>query len=859
MQSMAENTGLLGYTEEVETVVVKRCLISSLSRSLDPNVRIKFLEYIDSSTEFASRLIRRASLVFLYFVVRHQEDDGPRLLDFGHVQDAYWKSWLRIGLDCYDCEYPNALPKPGTTPEELQTQESKILTAKIYAEIPALFGTTLGDDDVSEIPPKYFDRVLGHLATQFKTAVCNAQTVNFLTKFKRLCRYKARENNLRAFDVLRGVLRNDPLPTWPDDLKQFVVDARAELGLASSPRKIVYEDTKFSFPTRFHFHWWMQQEFAALGQKKLMLAPVFKVQRTHIRLDATHLCYLVGDFFTGPEVMKDLRDKIVKEEPVREKPTEKTQDFKIEMQLHKWSLERHEEQMKRYKAAKERLQRKHPLCRMLQIDMPSNPEVKLSSEIPIPAVKRPEGMTDEAWVEVSKAQEAAKDTANASRQAMRERDDFKAGLAAYHAYEDQVHSYALKLFGDFGDRNPKKGWKPSGSIVTDGVSISICYERVVRKPVLTCEEARTRAKAQAAERKKASETKRELDPFDDYDPYANTCVGDALVLGVDPGRTSIVTIVCVDHEGRRHVWRLSRGRYYNDAGILAQNRLQQVRYSVLQAGFATLTAEGGALRASQSSEIAAYVRAYRVFEQAWWRDVALKRRESRDKFQRFVGKQRAMSRFFTGVRKDAEALKGPEQTRIEVAYGAVGPTMASSGKGEMAVPTKGAYAACCQAFMKERESDRTTRNIVSLEDENNTSAKCWQTGGTYEKVYKTFDPVTAKEYLCHTAAKRPPSVPQSDVALTAFVRMMREKNKEKAKKRRGGVIAPQAPETVVGEEEKTNLRHIDVRGLRFCPERRMYYDRDKASAEAIAGLRCIKLRGLGRPTAFRIRKLSDPR
>ena len=32
----------------------------------------------------------------------------------------------------------------------------------------------------------------------------------------------------------------------------------------------------------------------------------------------------------------------------------------------------------------------------------------------------------------------------------------------------------------------------------------------------------------------------------------------------------------------------------------------------------------------------------------------------------------------------------------------------------------------------------------------------------------------------------------------------------------------------------------------------MYYDRDEASARAIAGLRCLELQGLGRPTIFRL-------
>ena len=41
------------------------------------------------------------------------------------------------------------------------------------------------------------------------------------------------------------------------------------------------------------------------------------------------------------------------------------------------------------------------------------------------------------------------------------------------------------------------------------------------------------------------------------------------------------------------------------------------------------------------------------------------------------------------------------------------------------------------------------------------------------------------------------------------------------------------------------------RGLLFCPEKSKYYDRDGASAQAIAGLRVLKLKGMGRPSAFR--------
>jgi hypothetical protein len=283
---------------------------------------------------------------------------------------------------------------------------------------------------------------------------------------------------------------------------------------------------------------------------------------------------------------------------------------------------------------------------------------------------------------------------------------------------------------------------------------------------------------------------------------------------------------------------------------LRQNELQAIRYSNLKDRFASLTTDGGALRASTSAEIVSYVVKYKAFEAEWWTDFALKRRESRSKFQRFVGKQKTLSSFFKKVRKEAEALKGPDQTRIEVAYGSAVKTMAPSGRGELGVPTKGTFAFCARAFVGEHPGDSKSGNVVTLEDESNTSKKCWTTrGNLYEKVYKTYDG-NGKEFLHHTSARYTPYVPEPEVEVEE--RKAQEK-KAMAKRRRGGSnCTPLAPETRVEQEEKKKrIRHAVCRGLLFCPETSMYCDRDESSARAIAGLRVLKLRGLGRPNAFR--------
>jgi hypothetical protein len=263
--------------------------------------------------------------------------------------------------------------------------------------------------------------------------------------------------------------------------------------------------------------------------------------------------------------------------------------------------------------------------------------------------------------------------------------------------------------------------------------------------------------------------------------------------------------------------------------------------------FASLTADGGALRASSSEEVRKYIVQYKKFEEKWFSDFALKRRESRAKLKRYIGKQKTLASFFSRVRREAEKIMIQSgKKRIEVAYGACGPTMASTGRGELAVPTKGAYGACIQAFTKEREDDKNTKHSVSLENEECTSKMSWYSRKAYDKVYKKYDRA-GKEFLHHIAGKGAPFVGKHEDI--EFVLKKRAENKLKAKIRKGGVLTllqvPLAP------RDAKMTRHIDVRGLLFCPERRMFFDRDGESARAIAGLRCIRLSGRGRPSAFR--------
>ena len=187
-------------TQTLEICVVKRCLVNSISTRLDVTQQQRFLDYVEECTDIASRMARRASLAFLYYVVRRQEM-GLKMPDFGKVTDGYWLQWMRTGLHEFGTPtYPTLAPSAKNKGQSLQSDQCKEIDERIFFEIDDLLGTTLVPTDSTDLSdtkamrtiPKYFDRIVGHMGKQFSTAVENALTVNFFEKLKRATRSRSR-------------------------------------------------------------------------------------------------------------------------------------------------------------------------------------------------------------------------------------------------------------------------------------------------------------------------------------------------------------------------------------------------------------------------------------------------------------------------------------------------------------------------------------------------------------------------------------------------------------------------------------------------------------------------------------------
>jgi hypothetical protein len=316
-----------------------------------------------------------------------------------------------------------------------------------------------------------------------------------------------------------------------------------------------------------------------------------------------------------------------------------------------------------------------------------------------------------------------------------------------------------------------------------------------------------------------------------------------VVMYLDPATGRIV----------RRSWRLTRGAYYRQSGICDIMGRKRSRYADLSESFKAIATRETTLKAIEPEEIAEYVRRVATFSARWWKH-ALQTNESCEAMRAYCGKRRVLDNFFSRVFNDVRSMFGPAK-KIEVAYGAAGPKMAPTGCGEVAVPTTGTYDACQRVA-------RSFGAAVSLVDEHNSTKVSWDTRGRKQAVYIGSSSATAwDKKLRSTAAKAMPVVPDKhNASVQAFFAARKQR---RCSWTRGDVdVVKAANGSVIGYGDRkkkgtdSDLRYPEVRGLRFCPERRIFLDRDVDAACTIARLRVFELRGLPRPVAFTKRPTS---
>lgn len=160
------------------------------------------------------------------------------------------------------------------------------------------------------------------------------------------------------------------------------------------------------------------------------------------------------------------------------------------------------------------------------------------------------------------------------------------------------------------------------------------------------------------------------------------------VLGLDPGRKAIITMVEVLPNGRTRVYTLTRNQYYREAGILDARRHTDHWHDGIRSALRALSqvSSKGAGMVGWS----AFVQTYLAHETTLWIEY-LRPRWAQQRMRLYGGKKRVFARFFNEVERGAQ----PGQ-RTVIAYGSA--KFAPGGKGELAVPTSRAYKECSYRF-----------------------------------------------------------------------------------------------------------------------------------------------------------------
>jgi hypothetical protein len=437
---------------------------------------------------------------------------------------------------------------------------------------------------------------------------------------------------------------------------------------------------------------------------------------------------------------------------------------------------------------------------------------------------------------------------------------YHAKLAAHKALQ-ALEKDGANLQHFFPGKPAKKsssGLEYKNSIMTDGVSVSLSYKRQIKQPKQYWKpDAKTKVTKEPPEKQQAGPYHAALTS------WAERTDELVLVLGLDPGRVNIATIMMQNAASKFEVWSLSGGQYHFESGTSQRTKAKAIRYQSLKSDFQGLADEGSALNTPVASDIEGYSSRCATFWMKWFR-TAMRRRESRDALGSYMGKRSVLDRFYVNVLQKVQLVvqakakdecakakkerRNARPLRVEVAYGSAGPSMAATGPGQLAVPTTTSYLCCRRimgSFSMEDGQGRKVKLSTELVDEYNTSAVSWQSGVKFDKVYRTVEPDGKTTAVRSYKGKYAPSIPDEE---KQGVQKWQDRIANRAKKRRGGSV----PVEACREEWSTYRRQTypEVRGLRFCPEMRKFVDRDVAAAGTIARLRVHSLLGLARPVPF---------
>ena len=612
----------------------------------------------------------------------------------------------------------------------------------------------------------------------------------------------------------------DDLPEWAS---AFAQDVRRRLGMQAD--EYLHDDygKKMDFHDVFMFNFWLQSLLKHHQGRRIALSPILKVDRKHVRLDIKVLTRIARSLLKNNSAISALDDLLKSDSDEK-----KQGDVGF-----------------------------------------SNPDKGEHSMLPklIPAVKK-SACDSEAWLAYkSKLIDRANNVKH-----IKATDKYIVQKAKYERLVSARASVVSTIFRNL-PLKATDGWMFDGSILTDGVAVSIQFSR---ERVVIVDDKHNFKKRPPASKKKVE--------FDEaYDKAQTTRIKhadgrkDDIVAGLDPGRVSLaaIAIYVVQDDGKvvKRSWSLGRGQYRQESGIREQDRLKKVRMGELEASWEEMGADGASVRTDDVAQLGAYLSKYSEVRERWW-SLALRRIESRvgafgaswplrghTNLKRYAGKRKVLDGFFAKTRSSIQDLF--KDANIHLAYGSAGLKMKPTGKGEVAVPTTGTYKAALRVF----------KDKLSVTNEDRSTMVEWESGKKKEIAFrivahevvkekvvgKNFEAVRERNVTTYKLGHTVKNVPfVKDVHMAAVADFVAKKKAADVARRSCTVAidkeesAQQAVEQLYTTPKRDNgrARYPEIRGLRFSPERRIYLDRDREAAVTIARLRTVEMLGRLRPAPF---------
>ena len=823
---MQESSG--GKTK-TKTTVVKCCLLKHLNRKIqrDQTKLSRLLNYIDSGTEFISKMMRRSSLIMLYHVSRINTENLV-IIDLKIQNDTWWKNVLKIGLEEFKKPFPVSPNSPDSVYDiELKNSYNILLQQGLIKE-------TLEINEKNE-PPDYFDQVVAFAAELLETVTINNLWIPLINRLTRFCKAYAtlynennnlaEDQNLSPFDLLNTIRSGNPPiederygSQVPND---FIVIAKEIRSILNAPRKTSNGKSKVVNLNEFYI-WdntpkelngdslmqcniWLLNWFVKNEKKGFKLVPVCNVERKNIRLDEKMLINMVN--------------MMLKEDKPKKKDGESKGDFERRCKEHKDVLEKWN--CKSYST--------------LQKDNPGNPVKTKLNKIKKPS--QDQFIDQEAYQAAcaentssktppkkkdfvdSEKYKLACDLYKKKREAVLNDPTYQNEVKEYQQFVKSKQEVARILFPEkvFHLRGKDTDYDFKASITTDGISVSFQYVKEVE--VVEKEDEKT------TERKKKKKDGSSCVQVKDFDSEMSFVTDVKVVGGLDPGRCSLATIVVHDPTSyyKKMSYSLSRAQYHVDSGTFKNKKRKDAQMKPLESKFTELSKTP--LNSGSPQDVINYLKIYNQISKQWW-EIALQRKESRAKLQSYIGKRKTLDNFFGQVKKSMDIIWGKEKKKV-IAYGHAGPHMKPTGKGEMAVPTASTFKACKRIFGPE--------NTV-IEDESFTTKICSCCKCEKQPVYLDCE---SQIFASKTRKQIPEHFKECMGGIMDVIKL-------KDIVRKGGGIEAKFEERDLSKK----MYYPEVRGLRFCPKCRKFLNRDKESAKSIGLLHMLRTTRNERPSCF---------